>query len=975
MKRTVTIIACFLLFNTASQAQIFDKIKKTVDKVGQKVSLKKLQRDPVSTSFSDVDKRNTKPETFGSGEVYADIHAQPFTENNGFTLQPGFYEATFDSFCIKAGTYAPSSGSGRFYAELDGPKADIFETILRAYEQGRVEKQDVQLLFWAIIAKTDFAKMQGRVKQTALQILSTEEIARLSTNVLENYAKKELNKLSYRSKAARAIIEAENNLRSKYYNAVNSYAEYEEIAMLAGAEPIVNGWESGKWTKHPDGYYLRYYPSGYQKTKTQIYVPNETGTVNFNGFGDVAVPAHTSSQRLLQSNRPYGGGTVAGNSSTNQNSAINCDEVTNPLIDQAVKNQMIMQNLPGVAVGVFKNGKIIHLKAYGYTNIVEQKKITNRTVMNWASVSKSVTAVAALQLQQDPTIDYQISDLVTKHCSYWPSELDYCALYPGLCDRNSSLIDRRSGRITIEHLLRNQSGIQHYGRGMDRDNSGSGDRKTPYPRINDSLTFLETNNYVAEADEFNAPSAVGLFKNSVMDFEPGTDFLYSSYGFNLAGATIEEASPNGYVDWVMKNIVDVANLNSMQVVNEEDREGHDMPRDGILKVVVDGSKEKVLPGGGWESNICDFAKYAIGLASNSYYDETQGTIWDVSGGRYKYGVRATGTGSNLKVWHGGKHKNMRTYMHFFPSDTTGVVLMAPAEYADLTLLTRLIYKSIGERLSTYGSFTHTPLDKCRVDMGSDNDLFNAVWRKTNQDVLIRTGRPNSEFYEEVKRLRSAGYHCKDIEAFVHNGKLYWDGVFQKGIPPTKMWRNANKQAFVDKCDEMKRDGYRLYDVETYINQEGKRLWAGVFRKTNDGYSVRLDRTFTEFADVREQENANGKKLIDIEVYTKDNQMYWSGVFTKGAPNLLNRNYAIDDFNTLVDTRRAQGYKLIDVEYYETQPGGTIDFKVAAIWEKSNADEKRRSLNDFCDLMGFHENISAQGYELIDWNRIGIEILD
>jgi hypothetical protein len=190
-----------------------------------------------------------------------------------------------------------------------------------------------------------------------------------------------------------------------------------------------------------------------------------------------------------------------------------------------------------------------------------------------------------------------------------------------------------------------------------------------------------------------------------------------------------------------------------------------------------------------------------------------------------------------------------------------------------------------------------------------------------------------------------------------------------------MWRNASKEAFVDKFEEMRQDGYRLYDVETYINEEGKRLWAGVFRKTNDAYSVRLDRSTSEFAEIRDRENANGKKLIDVEVYMKNGKQYWSGVFTKGEPNKLNRNYSVEDFNALVQSRRAAGYKLIDVEYYETEPGGEIEFKVAGIWEKSSDVEKRRSLDNFCDIMDKHHEWSADDYELIDWNRVPIEVLE
>ena len=637
----------------------------------------------------------------------------------------------------------------------------------------------------------------------------------------------------------------------------------------------------------------------------------------------------------------------------------NCNEVNNPKIDETVKTQMVMQNLPGVAVGVFKKGKIVHLKGYGFTNIENKIPITTRTVMHWASVSKSVGAVAALQLQEDSSIDFDLSDLVTKHCSYWPNSVNYTAL------NGTTGTDNRHAQITIRHLLQNRSGINHYGRA--RRNGSSVDTT----RIAGNLVrFINSSssNYTPDADEYNARSAVGLFNNSVLDFTPGSRYNYTTYGHNLAGAAIEEASPNGYVQWVLDSIAGVMNMDSFQVANEQDREGHNMPTDGILKVLESGNKEYVLPGGGWESNICDFTKYAVGLASDQYYDVSQDSLWN-NNFSYGYGVNHRGSNSNLRVWHGGKHQNLRTYMHFFPSDTTGIVIMSPVAYSNLPLLTRHIYNSMNERDNLYGGQVHTPLDTCRVDMKNGDDKFNGVWRKTGNDVIIRTGRTNKEFYEEIKRLRKHGYICKDIEPFLDGEDLRWDGVFQKNIPETKVWRNATKNAFVEKSKEMRRNGFRLMDVETYKDSNGKRLWAGLFSKTNDSYAVRLERTTEEFANVRDRENEAGKKLIDVEVYRKGGQLFWSGVFTQGSPNLLNRNYTKIEFTELVTRRRNNGFKLIDVEHYPIKRDGQWVVGVAGIWERSNKKELRRTYNDFCVMMDYHDSFSDSGYELLDWERI------
>ncbi|ULT24165.1 hypothetical protein KUH03_34820 [Sphingobacterium sp. E70] len=75
--------------------------------------------------------------------------------------------------------------------------------------------------------------------------------------------------------AVQAIFEAENNIRQLVSSGNYSYAEFEKYAIMAGmAEPRTDV-PSGIWTLHPDGYYVRYFPSGYSVTKVQVYVPEE----------------------------------------------------------------------------------------------------------------------------------------------------------------------------------------------------------------------------------------------------------------------------------------------------------------------------------------------------------------------------------------------------------------------------------------------------------------------------------------------------------------------------------------------------------------------------------------------------------------------------------------------------------------------------------------------------------------------------
>lgn len=118
-----------------SNAQILKKMKKVKESIGESISLDKLSSDPVTTSFKDVDTTKYLPNDFGDDATYKNLNTQPYDWENGFYLVPGFYEGHFKSFCIKAGTYTPTEGNGRFYAALKGPQADIVAAIIEGFQK------------------------------------------------------------------------------------------------------------------------------------------------------------------------------------------------------------------------------------------------------------------------------------------------------------------------------------------------------------------------------------------------------------------------------------------------------------------------------------------------------------------------------------------------------------------------------------------------------------------------------------------------------------------------------------------------------------------------------------------------------------------------------------------------------------------------------------------------------------------------
>lgn len=609
-------------------------------------------------------------------------------------------------------------------------------------------------------------------------------------------------------------------------------------------------------------------------------------------------------------------------------------------VDNIIAEEMIRQNLPGLAVGVYQQGKINYAKGYGYSDINNRKPIKTSTSFRWASISKTITAIAAFQVEEKYS-DFSINDKVIKHYPYWTSNFKEGSKSFNI---TKPVTDKeRKKRITIEQLLTHKSGINHYRKGVSY-NKGK---------------------YISDDDNFNANSSTDVFRNLTLDSDPGSkyNYKYTTYGFNLLGAIIDKKT-GSYTDWVTRNIKNKLGLYTLKVANGS-MYGIRKPKDGILEKGPDGDKEYVLPGGGWESNILDLLKFARGINDGKLLKNTS-NLWKDDGNKvktkkgkiipqiYKRGIYSTGTGNELRVWHGGTHGNLKTHMYIMPKKNISIVVMIPVQYADPWNIVRKIVHKMGTDRSS--SIKKGSKDKCGAGMGSTNRKFVGVWRKTNDDVIIRHGYTSTNFNSEWKFLSSKGYHLENFE-FTNN---LWNGVFKKGTGKYAMWRNYDQAGFNTKWKEMNRKGYRLYDLETYTIQ-GKRKWAGLFKKSSEKYAMFRNFSTSAFADKRKEMAKGGLKLIDIEVYNSGGQLKWSGVWVAGKDGMLNRNYAYADFKKLIQKRTESGYNLIDVEVYKVNG---IQ-KWAGIWEKNTEAQKVSFGLNYCKFMDKHSEYNDDKFELLD----------
>lgn len=287
--------------------------------------------EAITSSFDDAVKEQVLPDDFGDKMKARDLDELPTGPNGGYLLSPGLYQVTSRSYCLHPGTAAPgkTKGDGYLFAPLKGDKAAIIESIMVNAELKDAWQQDVQALIWAVIAKASFKDMSPQLKQLATELLSADQIKELNKNAVKVLSGSVMAKLKAKMPpAVQKAMELENKMREEFSKQTANYEELEKMAVLpAEKSNEASEYKRGRWSKHPDGYYVRYFPNGYSELTMQVYMPDEakpapnTGKQSVGFFyryapkkctevkssSSVAVPANKSQQRLTSAGQPKEG--------------------------------------------------------------------------------------------------------------------------------------------------------------------------------------------------------------------------------------------------------------------------------------------------------------------------------------------------------------------------------------------------------------------------------------------------------------------------------------------------------------------------------------------------------------------------------------------------------------------------------------------------------------------------------------------
>jgi N-acyl-D-amino-acid deacylase len=191
-------------------------------------------------------------------------------------------------------------------------------------------------------------------------------------------------------------------------------------------------------------------------------------------------------------------------------------------VDTAVIKIMDRHGIPGAALAIAKNGKLVLAKGYGWSDVAMGTAVGPNTPFGLASVSKVFTATAILKLVENGRLG--LDDKVLGHVK---------DIKPPFGRAPDPLL----GEVTVRHCL-NHSG------GWDR--TVEGDPITWQPlvcramRVRPPLSAAQLLSFV-----FGLP----------LNFKPGTEVNYSNVGFVILGEIISRVSGQSYERFVAENVL------------------------------------------------------------------------------------------------------------------------------------------------------------------------------------------------------------------------------------------------------------------------------------------------------------------------------------------------------------------------------------------------------------------------------------
>ena len=307
-------------------------------------------------------------------------------------------------------------------------------------------------------------------------------------------------------------------------------------------------------------------------------------------------------------------------------------------MEALVRAELAREPHAGLAVGVL-HGDRRWVGTYGLRDVERGLPATPRTTWRMASITKSFTAVAVMQLVEQGRMDLD-ADIRTLVPS-WPET---------------------HGPVTVRQLLGHLGGVTNYG------NLGPSQDTGP----------LDT------------AGALALVAKYELEAEPGTRFIYSTWAYSLLGAAIEAVSGRSYGEYLQEHVFGPSGMEHAALDDRRTRDEHHATgyrlREGkrVPSRVVDVSGR--FAGGGTRASIEDLLGFARALldyrlVSPASTGQMQTSMSTRDGRRTDYGMgfATWPLRGHYVVAHSGAQPETSTLLLLLPGEGVAITLASNVE--------------------------------------------------------------------------------------------------------------------------------------------------------------------------------------------------------------------------------------------------------------------------------------------------------
>jgi hypothetical protein len=273
---------------------------------------------PLSTSLTDIIRGEILPTSI-EPPAFAPLLKLERNDDGAFLLKAGIYEAYLESYSLEPYDLGTGRPSAFFPARINGRRAKVISSILKYAElHPDVPQAIIQNLLGLTVYGIDLEKMPAPTQQGAARLLPKDILMQLhgatQTKKMQDILLTTLGRhVGASTKEAQEIaggIAAEKQIDQQY----GVSQTVKDLATSSDAAAPMVASARGAWMQMPGGFYVRYLPDGYAKTRLQVIVPDAAmeavdpkHPLTFDPTQYLAVHTGTPAQRLGVTLRSVGG--------------------------------------------------------------------------------------------------------------------------------------------------------------------------------------------------------------------------------------------------------------------------------------------------------------------------------------------------------------------------------------------------------------------------------------------------------------------------------------------------------------------------------------------------------------------------------------------------------------------------------------------------------------------------------------------